>query len=77
MIGRNNGRPRQVLPTFTMQPIQNQSMPTPTPAPAPALALALAPQMPTRPMGNQASQERAKAIYSVTHASDAALPHPD
>uniref|UniRef100_A0A2N9IU30 Integrase catalytic domain-containing protein n=1 Tax=Fagus sylvatica TaxID=28930 RepID=A0A2N9IU30_FAGSY len=29
MIGRNNGRPRQVLPTFTMQPIQ----PRPTPGP--------------------------------------------
>jgi hypothetical protein len=72
MIGRNNGRPRQVLPTFTMQPIQNQPRPTLTPAPAPALA----PQMPTRPMGNQANQERAKAIYSATHASDAALPHP-
>jgi hypothetical protein len=22
MIGRNNGRPRQILPTFTMQPMQ-------------------------------------------------------
>jgi hypothetical protein len=34
MIGRNNGRPRQALLTFTMQPIQ----PRPTPMPAPAQA---------------------------------------
>uniref|UniRef100_A0A2N9FKF0 Retrotransposon gag domain-containing protein n=1 Tax=Fagus sylvatica TaxID=28930 RepID=A0A2N9FKF0_FAGSY len=32
MIGRSNGRPRQVLPTFTMQPIQ----PRPIQAPAPS-----------------------------------------
>jgi hypothetical protein len=31
MIGRNNGRPRQVLPTFTMQPIQPRPIPTPAP----------------------------------------------
>uniref|UniRef100_A0A2N9EWA5 Integrase catalytic domain-containing protein n=1 Tax=Fagus sylvatica TaxID=28930 RepID=A0A2N9EWA5_FAGSY len=38
MIGRNNGRPRQVLPTFTMQPIQPRPIqaPAPTQAPAPA-----------------------------------------
>uniref|UniRef100_A0A2N9G646 Integrase catalytic domain-containing protein n=1 Tax=Fagus sylvatica TaxID=28930 RepID=A0A2N9G646_FAGSY len=55
MIGRNNGRPRQVLPTFTMQPIQ------PRPIQA-RLRLKLrlrlqprhpAPQMPARPEGNQ------------------------
>uniref|UniRef100_A0A2N9EWM1 Reverse transcriptase domain-containing protein n=1 Tax=Fagus sylvatica TaxID=28930 RepID=A0A2N9EWM1_FAGSY len=47
MIGRNNGRPRQVLPTFTMQPIQPRPIqaPAPTQAPAPAPA----PQMPARP----------------------------
>uniref|UniRef100_A0A2N9EQZ0 Uncharacterized protein n=1 Tax=Fagus sylvatica TaxID=28930 RepID=A0A2N9EQZ0_FAGSY len=28
MIGRSNGRPRQVLPTFTMQPIQPRPIPT-------------------------------------------------
>uniref|UniRef100_A0A2N9FY26 Integrase catalytic domain-containing protein n=1 Tax=Fagus sylvatica TaxID=28930 RepID=A0A2N9FY26_FAGSY len=51
MIGRNNGRPRQVLPTFTMQPIQPRPIqaPAPTQAPAPAPA----PQMPARPEGNQ------------------------
>ena len=43
MIRRNNGRPRQVLPTFTMQPIQNQPRPTPIPTPTPAPAPALAP----------------------------------
>uniref|UniRef100_A0A2N9GEF8 Reverse transcriptase domain-containing protein n=1 Tax=Fagus sylvatica TaxID=28930 RepID=A0A2N9GEF8_FAGSY len=38
MIGRNNGRPRQVLPTFTMQPIQPRPIqaPAPTQVPAPA-----------------------------------------
>uniref|UniRef100_A0A2N9ITC5 Uncharacterized protein n=1 Tax=Fagus sylvatica TaxID=28930 RepID=A0A2N9ITC5_FAGSY len=35
MIGRNNGRPRQVLPTFTMQPIQ----PRPIQAPAPTQSI--------------------------------------
>uniref|UniRef100_A0A2N9HIE5 Uncharacterized protein n=1 Tax=Fagus sylvatica TaxID=28930 RepID=A0A2N9HIE5_FAGSY len=29
MIGRNNGRPRQVLPTFTMQPIQPRPIQAP------------------------------------------------
>uniref|UniRef100_A0A2N9IKT4 Integrase catalytic domain-containing protein n=1 Tax=Fagus sylvatica TaxID=28930 RepID=A0A2N9IKT4_FAGSY len=48
MIGRNNGRPRQVLPTFTMQPIQPRPIqaPAPTQVPAPAPA----PQMPARPV---------------------------
>uniref|UniRef100_A0A2N9I1K0 Retrotransposon gag domain-containing protein n=1 Tax=Fagus sylvatica TaxID=28930 RepID=A0A2N9I1K0_FAGSY len=59
MIGRNNGRPRQVLPTFTMQPIQPRpiqaySGPAPTQAPAPAPA----PQMPARPWGNQPNDNR-------------------
>jgi hypothetical protein len=58
MIGRNNGRPRQALPTFTMQPIQNQPMPTPILAPTPTPALAPAPQMPARPVGNQANDNR-------------------
>uniref|UniRef100_A0A2N9HPZ6 Retrotransposon gag domain-containing protein n=1 Tax=Fagus sylvatica TaxID=28930 RepID=A0A2N9HPZ6_FAGSY len=46
MIGRNNGRPRQVLPTFTMQPIQPRPIqaPAPTQVPAPAPA----PQMPAK-----------------------------
>ena len=39
MIGRNNGRPRQALPTFTMQPIQPRPTPilasTQIPAPVP------------------------------------------
>ena len=38
MIGRSNGRPRQTLPTFTMQPIQNQPRLTPIPAPIQAPA---------------------------------------
>ena len=52
MIGRSNGRPRQVLPTFTMQPIQLR--PTLTQVPAPALA----PQIPARPVGNQYNDNR-------------------
>uniref|UniRef100_A0A2N9FUS9 Retrotransposon gag domain-containing protein n=1 Tax=Fagus sylvatica TaxID=28930 RepID=A0A2N9FUS9_FAGSY len=36
MIGRNNGRPRQVLPTFTMQPIQPRPIQAPAPTQAPA-----------------------------------------
>jgi hypothetical protein len=56
MIGRSNGRPRQILPTFTMQPIQPRPMqaPAPTQAPAPAPA----PQMPARPEGNQPNDNR-------------------
>uniref|UniRef100_A0A2N9IAM5 Integrase catalytic domain-containing protein n=1 Tax=Fagus sylvatica TaxID=28930 RepID=A0A2N9IAM5_FAGSY len=56
MIGRNNGRPRQVLPTFTMQPIQPRPIqaPAPTQVPAPAPA----PQMPARPVGNQPNDNR-------------------
>jgi hypothetical protein len=56
MIGRNNGRPRQVLPTFTMQPIQPR--PTPTPASTQAPAPAPTPQMPARPAGNQPNDNR-------------------
>uniref|UniRef100_A0A2N9FAG0 Retrotransposon gag domain-containing protein n=1 Tax=Fagus sylvatica TaxID=28930 RepID=A0A2N9FAG0_FAGSY len=56
MIGRSNGRPRQALPTFTMQPIQPR--PTPIPSPTQAPALAPTPQMLTRPMGNQANDNR-------------------
>uniref|UniRef100_A0A2N9GYY6 Uncharacterized protein n=1 Tax=Fagus sylvatica TaxID=28930 RepID=A0A2N9GYY6_FAGSY len=56
MIGRNNGRPRQALPTFTMQPIQLRptpiSVPTQVPAPAPT------PQMPIRPARNQVNDNR-------------------
>jgi hypothetical protein len=56
MIGRNNGRPRQVLPTFTMQPIQPRPIqaPAPTQVPAPAPA----PQMPARPVENQPNDNR-------------------
>jgi hypothetical protein len=53
MIGRNNRRP-----LFMMQPVQNQPMPTPTLAPTPAPAPALTLQMPARPMGNQANDNR-------------------
>uniref|UniRef100_A0A2N9EQZ3 Uncharacterized protein n=1 Tax=Fagus sylvatica TaxID=28930 RepID=A0A2N9EQZ3_FAGSY len=56
MIGRSNGRPRQVLPTFTMQPIQPR--PTPTPAPTQVPAPAPAPQIPARPVGNQFNDNR-------------------
>jgi hypothetical protein len=56
MIGRSNGRPRQALPTFTMQPIQPR--PTPMPAPAQAPTPAPVPQMPARPVGNQANDNR-------------------
>uniref|UniRef100_A0A2N9IL83 Uncharacterized protein n=1 Tax=Fagus sylvatica TaxID=28930 RepID=A0A2N9IL83_FAGSY len=56
MIGRNNGRPRQVLPTFTMQPIQPRPIqaPAPTQAPAPVPT----PQVPARPVGNQPNDNR-------------------
>uniref|UniRef100_A0A2N9G1N4 RNase H type-1 domain-containing protein n=1 Tax=Fagus sylvatica TaxID=28930 RepID=A0A2N9G1N4_FAGSY len=56
MIGRSNGRPRQVLPTFTMQPIQPR--PTLTPAPTQVPAPAPAPQIPARPVGNQFNNNR-------------------
>jgi hypothetical protein len=56
MIGRSNGRPRQVLPTFTMQPIQPRPVPTPAPTQAPAPAST--PQMPARPVGNQPNDNR-------------------
>jgi hypothetical protein len=56
MIRRSNGRPRQVLPTFTMQPIQPR--PTPTPAPPQVPASAPAPQIPARPVGNQFNDNR-------------------
>jgi hypothetical protein len=56
MIGRNNGRPRQILPTFTMQPIQPRPIQAPAPAQVPAPALA--PQMPARPVGNQPNDNR-------------------
>uniref|UniRef100_A0A2N9HFP0 Uncharacterized protein n=1 Tax=Fagus sylvatica TaxID=28930 RepID=A0A2N9HFP0_FAGSY len=36
MIGRNSGRPRQALPTFTMQPIQPRPAPIPVPTQVPA-----------------------------------------
>jgi hypothetical protein len=56
MIGRNNGRPRQVLPTFTMQPIQPRPIqaPAPTQAPAPVPT----PQVAARPVGNQPNDNR-------------------
>jgi hypothetical protein len=54
MLGRSNERPRQALPTFTMQPIQPRPTPIPTPTPAPAPA----PQMPARPVGNQTNDNR-------------------
>uniref|UniRef100_A0A2N9FW93 Reverse transcriptase domain-containing protein n=1 Tax=Fagus sylvatica TaxID=28930 RepID=A0A2N9FW93_FAGSY len=58
MIGRSNGRPRQALPTFTMQPIQSRPTPIPilalTQAPAPALV----PQMLGRLVGNQTNDNR-------------------
>uniref|UniRef100_A0A2N9EG40 Reverse transcriptase domain-containing protein n=1 Tax=Fagus sylvatica TaxID=28930 RepID=A0A2N9EG40_FAGSY len=50
------GRPRQVLPTFTMQSVQPR--PTPTPAPTQVPAPAPAPQMPARPVGNQPNDNR-------------------
>uniref|UniRef100_A0A2N9EIR9 Reverse transcriptase domain-containing protein n=1 Tax=Fagus sylvatica TaxID=28930 RepID=A0A2N9EIR9_FAGSY len=53
MIGRNNGRPRQVLPTFAMQPIQ----PRPIQAPAPTQVPAPAPT-PQMPAGNQPNDNR-------------------
>ena len=56
MIGRSNGRPRQVLPTFTMQPIKPR--PTPIPAPTQVLAPAPAPQIPARSVGNQFNDNR-------------------
>jgi hypothetical protein len=56
MIGRSNGRPRQALPTFTMQPIQPRPTPIPTPTLTPASTPA--PQMPARPVGNQANDNR-------------------
>jgi hypothetical protein len=56
MIRRSNGRPRQALPAFTMQPIQPR--PTPMPAPAQAPTPALVPQMPARLVGNQANDNR-------------------
>uniref|UniRef100_A0A2N9HII0 Retrotransposon gag domain-containing protein n=1 Tax=Fagus sylvatica TaxID=28930 RepID=A0A2N9HII0_FAGSY len=56
MIGRSNGRPRQILPTFTMQPIQPRPMQAPAPAQVPAPALA--PQVPARPVGNQPNDNR-------------------
>jgi hypothetical protein len=56
MIGRSNGRPRQILPTFTMQPIQPRPMQAPAPAQVPAPALA--PQVPVRPVGNQPNDNR-------------------
>uniref|UniRef100_A0A2N9FYF1 Integrase catalytic domain-containing protein n=1 Tax=Fagus sylvatica TaxID=28930 RepID=A0A2N9FYF1_FAGSY len=83
MIGRSNGRPRQVLPTFTMQPIQ----PRPTSnAPAPSSSSSLRPrstQMPARPVGNQANdnrlvRKRAKAVHATAHAPMTELyPIPD
>jgi hypothetical protein len=56
MIGRNNGRPRQVLPTFTMQPIQPR--PTPIPAPTQVPASAPTPQIPAGSVGNQLNDNR-------------------
>jgi hypothetical protein len=56
MIGRSNGRPRQALPTFTMQLIQPRL--TPMPAPAQAPTPAPVPQMPARLVGNQANDNR-------------------
>uniref|UniRef100_A0A2N9FV23 Integrase catalytic domain-containing protein n=1 Tax=Fagus sylvatica TaxID=28930 RepID=A0A2N9FV23_FAGSY len=56
MIGRSNGRPRQILPTFTMQSVQPR--PTPTPAPTQVPAPAPAPQVPARPVGNQPNDNR-------------------
>uniref|UniRef100_A0A2N9FWG5 Uncharacterized protein n=1 Tax=Fagus sylvatica TaxID=28930 RepID=A0A2N9FWG5_FAGSY len=76
MIGRNNGRPRQVLPTFTMQPIQPRPIqaPAPTQAPAPIPT----PQVPVRPVGNQPNDNRwprkePKTIHATAHAYDRAF----
>uniref|UniRef100_A0A2N9FER3 RNase H type-1 domain-containing protein n=1 Tax=Fagus sylvatica TaxID=28930 RepID=A0A2N9FER3_FAGSY len=62
MIGRNNGRPRQVLPTFTMQPIQPRPIqaPAPTQVPAPAPA----PQMPARPVKETNPMTTEKSLIS-------------
>uniref|UniRef100_A0A2N9FD55 Retrotransposon gag domain-containing protein n=1 Tax=Fagus sylvatica TaxID=28930 RepID=A0A2N9FD55_FAGSY len=80
MIGRSNGRPRQVLPTFTMQPIQPR--PTPTPAPTQVPAPAPAPQIPARPVGNQYNDNRFprkefRQFTPLTHTPDGVVPHPD
>ena len=56
MIGRNNGRPRQTLLIFTMQPIQ--SRPTSIPVPTQVPASTPTPQMPARPIGNQFNDNR-------------------
>jgi hypothetical protein len=56
MIGRSSGRPRQILPTFTMQSVQPR--PTPTLAPTQVPAPAPAPQMPARPVENQPNDNR-------------------
>jgi hypothetical protein len=56
MIRRNNGRPRQALPTFTMKPIQPR--PTPIPVPTQVPAPAPTPQMPARLAGNQVNDNR-------------------
>uniref|UniRef100_A0A2N9HNV9 Retrotransposon gag domain-containing protein n=1 Tax=Fagus sylvatica TaxID=28930 RepID=A0A2N9HNV9_FAGSY len=53
---RSNGRPRQILPTFTMQSVKPR--PTPTPAPTQVPAPAPAPQMPARSVGNQPNDNR-------------------
>uniref|UniRef100_A0A2N9G972 Uncharacterized protein n=1 Tax=Fagus sylvatica TaxID=28930 RepID=A0A2N9G972_FAGSY len=80
MIGRSNGRPRQILPTFTMQPIQPRPMQAPAPAQVPAPALA--PQVPARPVGNQPNDNRwprkeLKTVHATAHAPDGVIPHPD
>uniref|UniRef100_A0A2N9G2N0 Retrotransposon gag domain-containing protein n=1 Tax=Fagus sylvatica TaxID=28930 RepID=A0A2N9G2N0_FAGSY len=62
MIGRSNERPRQALPTFTMQPIQPRSTSILTPTPA----LAPAPQMPARP-------EKRPIVYFSEKLNGAAL----
>uniref|UniRef100_A0A2N9GQ01 Reverse transcriptase domain-containing protein n=1 Tax=Fagus sylvatica TaxID=28930 RepID=A0A2N9GQ01_FAGSY len=56
MIGRNSGRPRQALPTFTMQPIQPRPAPIPVPTQVPAPSPTT--QIPARPAGNQVNDNR-------------------
>jgi hypothetical protein len=56
MVGRSNGRLRQVHPTFTMQLIQPG--PTPIPIPTQVPAPAPIPQMPARPTGNQVTNNK-------------------
>uniref|UniRef100_A0A2N9FA28 RNase H type-1 domain-containing protein n=1 Tax=Fagus sylvatica TaxID=28930 RepID=A0A2N9FA28_FAGSY len=74
MIGRSNGRPRQALPTFTMQPIQ----PRPTPMPGSSSSSDSGPGPPDAgkasgkpsPMTIGWPRKRTKTVHATAHASD-------